>query len=251
MKRQNIIYPGYKCGKLIVIEQVNDYIRPYDNAHIRMWKCKCECGNETIVRDDALRAQSTKSCGCLSKTAAYKHGYKKTKLYREIDGMKKRCYNTNYKGHEKYKDKKITICDEWLDKDNGVKNFCEWALSHGYKEGLSLDRIDNSKGYSPENCRWGNSLSQANNRDTNVRVEINGEEHTIAEWERIKGYTKGTVNNRLKYGSSLEEAILGTKESYKVKPAAIYFEDEFGNPISQADDKRIAEIDNFKNNKKL
>ena len=108
-------------------------------------------------------------------------------------GMKNRCYNTNYKWYKNYGGRGITVCDEWLDskrvnlshRNNSTKGFLafkKWALSNGYKDNLTLDRIDNTKGYSPENCRWVTPKVQCNNRRNNLLVEYQGETKTLHLW---------------------------------------------------------------------
>ncbi len=81
------------------------------------------------------------------------HGLSKTRLYSIYSGMKQRCYNPNSQPYPLYGGKGITICDDWLG-DNGLQNFFEWSLSHGYNDNLTIDRLDSSKGYSPDNCQW-------------------------------------------------------------------------------------------------
>ena len=83
-----------------------------------------------------------------------------TRQYRILSGMKQRCYNPNNIHYGSCGAKGITICDSWLGK-NGAKEFYDWSLSHGYADDLTIDRVDNSEGYSPENCVW---LSASQNR---------------------------------------------------------------------------------------
>lgn len=82
-----------------------------------------------------------------------KHGLSKTRLYSIYSGMKQRCYNPNNQHFQQYGGRGISICDEWLG-ENGLQNFFEWSLNHGYNENLTIDRIESDKGYSPENCQW-------------------------------------------------------------------------------------------------
>ena len=101
------------------------------------------------------------------------------------------------------------MCGEWM---NDPGSFMEWAEAHGYDENAkygecTVDRIDNSKGYSPENCRIVNEQVQANNRSTNKYVTYNGESHTVAEWSRILGVNKGTLNSGLWAGVPFEHYV--------------------------------------------
>lgn len=103
--------------------------------------------------------------------------------------MKQRCYNTKCKAYKNYGGRGITICDEWLDESivtrqwtKGWFAFKQWALSHGYNDTLTIDRIDNSKGYSPENCRWTTPKEQSNNTRMCHYVVYKGQRMTISQW---------------------------------------------------------------------
>ena len=125
--------------------------------------------------------------------------------------MMQRCYNPKNKGYHNYGGRGITVCEEW---STDSKAFIEWALANGYQEGLSIDRIDNNKGYSPENCRWATRKQQQNNTRKNVRVTINGETHTYAEWAEILGVDKNRFHHRLKYGWNLERVLSEPPKAY-------------------------------------
>ena len=133
-----------------------------------------------------------------------KHGMSGTSLYRAYMAMMKRCYREKDQRYNRYGARGITVCGEWR---NDKTKFFEWALSNGYSEGLSLDRIDNDGNYCPENCRWVNSIIQANNRSTNKLVECKGETHTLAEWSRISGVPDNRISWRLKRGWDVEKSI--------------------------------------------
>lgn len=122
-------------------------------------------------------------------------------------GMKTRCTNQKRKDYYQYGGSGITVCDEWSGRD-GFKNFYDWAMSHGYEDGLSIDRIDGSNGYSPDNCRWATISQQNRNKSTNHLLEYNGEVKTLIEWAEIAGVRKDTFRRRIvNNGWTLEEAI--------------------------------------------
>lgn len=135
----------------------------------------------------------------------YKHGLSKNPLFYIHYQMVQRCHNPNHKYYRLYGAIGRTVCDEWRD---NPKAFIEWAESHGYQKGLTLDRIDNSKGYSPENCRWVDRFVQQNNMRRNHYIVVNGETHSMSEWARIKGIRKDTIMSRLKRGWSEEDAVM-------------------------------------------
>jgi hypothetical protein len=113
--------------------------------------------------------------------------------------MKQRCNNPNAKCYERYGGRGIKICNEWYT----FEPFYKWALTTGYKEGLSIDRIDNNGNYEPNNCRWIDAKAQANNRRSSRFVTHNGETHTIAEWSNITGIKSSTLFERLKHNKFL------------------------------------------------
>ncbi len=117
----------------------------------------------------------------------------RTKLYRVWDSMKQRCNNPNRKDYDRYGKRGINYCEEW----EKFRNFKEWAQNNGYGEGLTLDRIDNDKGYSPDNCRWVTHKMQNNNKRNNVYVTIKGRTQTLAQWAEEFGVNYKTVYSRI------------------------------------------------------
>lgn len=127
------------------------------------WLCRCKCGIEKDISGAALRHGGTKSCGCLSTELAAKrfttHGGRRTKLYGVWCAMKRRCYNKNVSDYLRYGGRGIKVCVEWLE----YEPFMLWAGANGYKEGLTLERLENDGDYSPGNCVWETRAKQARN----------------------------------------------------------------------------------------
>ena len=160
---------GRHIGRLLVIEECGR-----DSRGEALWRCRCECGNEIIVLGSHLRNENTTSCGCYKRErlveANTTHGMRKTRLYSVWRDMLVRVgvhKGASEKAKHNYQDRGITVCSEWL----VFENFRDWALSHEYKEGLQIDRIDNDKGYCPENCRWVTPKENTNNRRNTIRLE--------------------------------------------------------------------------------
>lgn len=152
-----------------------------------VWLCKCDCGNDVKVTSEHLKSGHTKSCGCWNRERIskvnFKNGLYGTKLYYAWYNMCNRCNRKNNCGYSDYGGRGIKVCNEWLG-ESGFVNFANWALSNGYEEGLTLDRIDNDKGYIPQNCRWVDRFVQANNKRNNHYIKINGEVGTVANMAR-------------------------------------------------------------------
>ena len=141
------------------------------------------------------------------------HGLSGTRLHRIWHSMYCRCYYKSTNQYKNYGGKGIEVCEEWK-KD--FMNFYNWAINNGYEEHLTLDRIDNNKGYYPENCRWATVKEQANHRTTNVYYTFNGETKTGKQWCEIYNISQTTLNDRLKRGWSLEQALtISTQGNHK------------------------------------
>lgn len=126
-------------------------------------------------------------------------------LYRIYYLMKGRCYNPNKPDYKWYGGRGIRVCDEWKE---SYLNFREWALSNGYKEGLTIDRIDSGGNYEPSNCRWVNMIVQNNNKKSIPKYEFNGEIHSISEWARIIGVKRELLRDRIiRLGWPIEKAL--------------------------------------------
>ena len=155
------------------------------NSHDRIWECKCKCGKIIHVHEHDFLTNNTTSCGCyqkhLNSVRLTKHGLSDTRIHVIWKNMKSRCYNKSHPEYNRYGGRGIYVCDEWRDNSSA---FIEWSLKNGYSDNLTIDRINNNYGYSPENCRWVDYKTQQSNRSTNVRVCINNEWYTVSQYAR-------------------------------------------------------------------
>jgi hypothetical protein len=131
------------------------------------------------------------------------HNESKTRLYRTWKGIRGRCNNQNSKDYKHYGGRGIGLCAEWQE----FEAFRDWALSNGYSDDLSIDRIDNDKGYSPDNCRWATQTEQTNNKSNNLHIEYRGETKTLAEWCRCLNLKYNIIHSRLNLGWTFGRAI--------------------------------------------
>ena len=196
---------GLRFGRLYVVKRIE---KPDEAGHYR-FICKCDCGSTKIVSRSDLTSMKTQSCGCLRNECAiqrrFKHGKSNDRIYMIWRGMKRRCYNPNEKCYRYYGGKNIKVCAEWKD---DFMSFYQWAIDNGYRDDLTIDRIDVNGDYAPNNCRWITLQEQHNNRSDNRYVTIGGVTKHISEWYAVSPVTTATIYARIKNGMDIEKAIM-------------------------------------------
>ena len=211
---------GKRYGRLTVVGF--SHYKQYRTRNCTPYvKCVCDCGNEKTICLYSLLYGLTQSCGCLVKDNNGKrtHGLSKTRLYNIYNDIKRRCNNSNRKEYHNYGGRGISMCEEW--KSDFLK-FYEWSLENGYQDNLSIDRIDVNGNYDPNNCRWTDAMTQANNKRVNHFVTYNGETHTLAEWSRIKNISSSCIRHRISCGWNLEEVFEDKEHQTKYASEVLY-----------------------------
>ena len=243
-KSRHEVYPnGTKIGMLTI----RGYI-PSKTGMVEDEKyiCDCDCGTKGVIRTflQLSGKDGCKNCGCVNvqkmknlHDKTRRHGLSDTRIYDIYKGMMRRCYNPNEEMYYNYGGRGIYVCDEWKDQEDykGLKAFVEWAYKNGYDDTLSIDRIDNDGPYSPDNCRWVSMIIQANNKRDSVYITANGETYTLAQWEAASGINQNTIRRRLNSGYIPRDCIYTPTPTNHDCVNAIYFVDEYSNPINQFD----------------
>ena len=202
---------GQRFGRLVAIEVVGK-----SNSHGVLWRCKCDCGNEKITRSNYLIAGQTTSCGCyrselsskfMSRSAEWntRHGMAHTPLFNQWCSMRRRCTDPKNRMYHRYGGRGIRFCKEW----EQFEPFKEWALAHGWKEHLALDRIDNDGDYCPENCRWVTQRENNRNKPNLIYLTIDGERKLLVDWADETGQPRWRLYYRRNCGWSDREIVFG------------------------------------------
>ena len=194
---------GMKFNRLTALEYI------CQGSSGARWKFKCDCGKEIVTASYHVRRGLTKSCGCWNeqnKHDRYRiHGMHKTRLYTAWSHMKQRCLNPKCREYQHYGGRGITVCNEWLD---DFINFRDWAHKNGYREDLTLDRIDNNQGYYPENCRWVSMVVQENNKRNNHYYLFKGQMKTLSQIAKEYHISRNSLYYRVNVvGKNLEMAV--------------------------------------------
>ena len=193
---------GDRFGMLTIIREDGKFTQPSGQTQ-RAFLCRCDCGKEARIRCSHLRHGRVKSCSCLS---GERHNGCKGKIYNKWRAIKDRCYRPANVGASIYFKRGITMCDEW---NKSFICFRDWCINNGYVEGMAIDRIDNEKGYFPDNCRFVSPRDNCNNRRNTFIVEYNGIKIPFTQLLRDKNLLKhqNTIRTRIKRGWRVGRAI--------------------------------------------
>lgn len=183
----------------------------------KKWLCRCSCPlkTEKAIHRYSLMTGRTKSCGCINKETIRKgpvtHGMSGSKEYTVWVNMRERCYNKNNDHYYAYGERGISVCDRWL---NSFENFIE-DMKICPPDKFSIDRIDVTGNYEPDNCRWATKEEQANNKNNNHYLTLNSKTQSISNWSKETGIEPGTILARILRGWSVEDTL--TKQVRKFK----------------------------------
>lgn len=215
------LLPGEKFGMLTIIEPAPESIEK-NGSHKPTYWCQCECGSKKIIRGEALirKKNPTQSCGCLREKVIHEkrttHGEsggklngKRTQLYRCWSNIKSRCYNPKVRSYADYGAKGIKMCDEWL---HDFKAFAEWSRSHGFQEGLTINRKDPTKDYEPSNCEW--ITSEENNRQARKHHLCEGTNLITGETVQFLNIRDFAKENGFSY-SAIDQVLHGHNKTHK------------------------------------
>lgn len=195
---------GKKFGKWTVLERTK-----YPKC-----RCVCECGDIKEVFIGNLINGGSLSCrNCHSQ----QHGETNTRLYRTWLAMRRRCDWSKMKGYHNYGGRGIKVCDEW----HKFMDFKTWSESNGYKEDLTLDRINVNGNYEPSNCRWVTMKIQNNNKQYHNLVTVNGVTKSVTEWAEETGISRHTLYSRVSKGWTESDLLLPKQKGNQYKKTGL------------------------------
>ena len=206
--------PGQRFNRLVAIE-------PVEKRHGQWyWRFRCDCGGEKVCYGQNVIRGLTTSCGCYHKErmravglASARHGHARhtgaeTPTYKSWLAMRRRCVDPKKPG---YAGQGVTVCERWRDSFEAFLEDMGERPSRAY----SIDRIDNSKGYEPSNCRWATRSQQQRNKRNNVVLTFNGETMTLMDWVERTGLAEGTITSRIKAGWPVEKVLGQPARQYR------------------------------------
>jgi hypothetical protein len=209
MKKRYADMSGQRYGRLVAVEYADS-----DKDGNARWRCRCDCGGETISTRKNLKSGSSASCGCLrderALAATTKHGMTKSPEYVAWKGMKVRCYRKSEPSYHRYGGRGITVCRRWREGEGSLSGFECFFADMGSRPSPehSVDRYPDKDGnYEPRNCRWATPIDQGNNAGHNVVVEFRGRSQTLSQWARELGFPRHLPSQRLRRGWSVERTL--------------------------------------------
>ena len=199
--------PGDRFGRLVLVQEVAR-LTPGGR-----WRCKCDCGNEKDVESSHLRSGKIQSCRCLQKERAAEakrtHGMSQTRENANWFKMISRCHNPTDARYPLYGGRGIEVCSRW--RESFVAFFADMGPRPSPKH--SIDRVDNDRGYAPENCRWATHKEQCRNRRTCVMVTLDGVTRSATDWAELNGLPPSAVTKRLAKGIDPRVAVSAPLQS--------------------------------------
>lgn len=191
---------GKRFGRLVAVDPAQTTCRT-------RWMCLCDCGKQVVTQTNQLMSGKTKSCGCLRKDKMTKHGLQGCTEYWIWHSMKKRCKNRTNDRFNDYGGRGITVCSRW-------KDFGAFYRDMGKRPSQkhTLERMNNNKGYCPDNCKWATGHEQARNRRNNRWITINGITKCLQDWCDYYGVHSATVWKRERRGIPIDLCFLPTKQ---------------------------------------
>lgn len=196
-----MLYLGNRFGKLVVVGACLEKSTPSRKYYV----VQCDCGIVKSTRECGLKSGETKTCGCGKKLHGLKHGHRRVgsrdRTYQTWDGMVQRCTNENSPMYRYYGGKGISVAERWL-------NFSKFLSDMGERpENRSLERLDNDKPYSKENCVWASKLEQMRNTSRVIRVVFEGKLQPLGELARRYGIAEYSARYRVKAGWTIEKVL--------------------------------------------
>ena len=195
--------PGDKFGRLTILETVKVF-----NTYRYYALCQCACGSEPkYIMCNSIRTGHTTSCGCAHREAITTHNLWHSPMFTVHKNMLSRCYNPKDKRYDSYGARGITVCERWLN----ILNFIE-DMEPTFQKGLTIDRIDNDKGYFPDNCRWATRKEQNRHYRRNLNYTHNGKTLCLKEWSELLSIPYNRLWDRIRVEKwSFEKAITTPK----------------------------------------
>ncbi len=206
---------GIRFGRLTVIKRA-----PNNKGGKTMWECVCDCGKIRIVCASNLKRGVSTSCGCFRKELLSEkqtiHGdSNNARLYRIWKNMKSRCSCKSVSQYKDYGGRGISVCEEWK---HNYTVFKQWSIANGYRDDLTIDRINNDGDYCPENCRWVSRSEQNLNKRNRCLLTYRNKTQTITEWSMELGIPIETLRDRIfRYKWSVERAFETKVKTYHRK----------------------------------